>query len=259
MLGRRILLLIPHPDDEVVGCAAVIGRARAAGARVFGVYLTTGVPPEENAWFWARRRHPARAARRRTEAEAAARLLGIEPVAWQDVPSRRLKDNLSATAAQLDRAVSESGADMIWAPAWEGGHQDHDTANFLASRLTERLPVWEYSEYNFAGGRVRSQRFPETNGTETVIRLSGEEIAMKRQALALYRSERMNLSHVRTVRECLRPLVAYDYGQAPHPGRLFWQRFQWAPQTPYVDDCRPETVRAALAAFASETLPDAAA
>jgi LmbE family N-acetylglucosaminyl deacetylase len=29
LAGRRILVLVPHPDDEVVGCAAAIGRARA--------------------------------------------------------------------------------------------------------------------------------------------------------------------------------------------------------------------------------------
>ena len=32
--GSSILILVPHPDDEVVGFAAAIGRAKAAGAKI---------------------------------------------------------------------------------------------------------------------------------------------------------------------------------------------------------------------------------
>ncbi len=38
----RILVLAPHPDDEVLGTAGVIQQARAAGAPVKIVYLTNG-------------------------------------------------------------------------------------------------------------------------------------------------------------------------------------------------------------------------
>ena len=44
MFGDSILILIPHPDDEVVGCFATAGRAIASGSKVYGAYLTTGVP-----------------------------------------------------------------------------------------------------------------------------------------------------------------------------------------------------------------------
>ncbi len=40
--GERVLILAPHPDDEVIGCAGVIQEALASGARVKIVYLTNG-------------------------------------------------------------------------------------------------------------------------------------------------------------------------------------------------------------------------
>ncbi|MFY9402443.1 MAG: PIG-L family deacetylase [Candidatus Omnitrophota bacterium] len=40
--GERILILAPHPDDEVIGCAGIIQEAIASGARVKIVYLTNG-------------------------------------------------------------------------------------------------------------------------------------------------------------------------------------------------------------------------
>ena len=41
----RVLILAPHPDDEVVACGLATIRARAAGTPVFVLYLTSGVPP----------------------------------------------------------------------------------------------------------------------------------------------------------------------------------------------------------------------
>jgi len=38
----RILILAPHPDDEIIGCAGVIQRALSQGAQVKIVYLTNG-------------------------------------------------------------------------------------------------------------------------------------------------------------------------------------------------------------------------
>ncbi|MCK6452661.1 MAG: PIG-L family deacetylase [Alphaproteobacteria bacterium] len=250
MYARHILLLAPHPDDEVVGAGAAIGRARAAGHRVFVAFLTTGVPDRSLLWPWQRGGHAARVARRRAEAEEAAALLGFEIAFHQDFPTRTLKAHLGETRQRVLAAIDCHAIEMIWVPAYEGGHQDHDSASFLASTLGGRVPVWEFAEYNNIGGKVRSQEFPCPSGQEIAIALDVREIARKRAALALYPSERGNLAHIQAGRECFRPLAGYDYGRAPHPGVLFYQRFQWVwPRHPRVDYTKPEEVCAALAGF----------
>src|SRR5262249_42277673 len=150
------LILIPHPDDEVVGCAIAIARARRAGAEISGLYLTTGIPARERVWPWRRSRYPALVARRREEARRAAAALGITPVGFLDWPSRTLKSHLDEAMAAISRTLAERGIDEIWTPAWEGGHQDHDVTNFLAALLAAKMAVREFAEYNLAGGRVRS-------------------------------------------------------------------------------------------------------
>ena len=251
MVARRILVLIPHPDDEVVGCAAAIQRAVASGAAVFGLYLTTGVPPREALWPWQRAAYERRVAQRRDEALVAAALLNIEPVGFADRPSRTLKTHLPEAFAEIDNAVARLQAETVWAPAWEGAHQDHDAANFLAARVAGRVPVLEFAEYNFAGGVTRSQVFPKATGAETVLRLTPKEAADKRALLALYRSERGNLSHVGIEIESLRPLPRHDYAKPPHEGPLFHERFHWVPfRHPRIDFETAQRVRAALAGFA---------
>jgi N-acetylglucosamine malate deacetylase 1 len=247
--GRRIVVLVPHPDDEVVGFAVAMRRARSVGAQFFAAYLTTGLPARATAWSWQRARYQERVERRRREALTAAADLGLEPLGFDDVPSRELKAHLAEAQHRIARHLREVSADQIWTPAYEGGHQDHDVTNYLASLFRHQISVLEFSEYNAARG-VRANRLPVETGAETVLWLTGAEAAWKADLLGLYRSERANLGHVRCIREVLRPLPLHDYGRAPHAGRLFYERFQWIPfRHPRVDFTSAAEVCAALARF----------
>ena len=250
VFGDRILILIPHPDDEVVGCFAAAARAVASGAKLFGFHLTTGVPAAELLWPWDRKSHMGRVRTRREEAAAAAELMNIQPIGFRETPTRRFRFDLEGAREEILRLISEHEIDTVWVPAFEGAHQDHDATNALAGTLRPKVSVYEFAEYNNAGGRTRSQEFPESNGTETVIELTTDEVERKRAALAVYRSERGNLAHIESARECFRPLPEYDYSQPPHPGTLFYARFRWVPiPHPRVDFTAPEEVYATLGDF----------
>src|SRR5437660_10249597 len=228
MPSRRILVLAPHPDDEIVACGIAARRARLAGARIFVLFLTTGIPEPEALWPWQRGGYAARVARRREEARTATALIG-EPIGFLDYPSRRLRHHLDAAAAEAGRAIAECGAGELWAPAFEGAHQDHEAANALAAQFCDLLPVYEFAAYNFAGGRVRSNQFPDRRDGEVTIELTPDEARLKQRALAGYASERSNLKHIGARQESWRPLPRHDYGAPPHAGRLFRERFHWVP------------------------------
>ncbi|HEV8679379.1 MAG TPA: PIG-L family deacetylase [Stellaceae bacterium] len=252
----RILVLAPHPDDEIVACGIAAMRARAAGARVFVLYLTTGVAEREALWAWQRPRCAVRVQRRRDEAIEAAGLLGLEPVAFRDTPARRLRFDLAAAEAALAAAIAECRAEALWVPAFEGGHQDHDAANALAAGFAGRLPVWEFAAYNFAGGRVRANRFAGERGGEVTIEANAAEAQAKRWALGCYASECDNLRHLGAARETGRPLPAHDYARPPHPGRLFRERFHWVPfRHPRVDFAASAEVYRDIADWASGARP----
>ncbi len=246
--GRSILILAPHADDEVVACHAAIGRAKAEGAQVRVLFLTHGCIGRETMWPWARGRYRQILARRRREAEASLASLGIEAAGWSDRPARTLWRSLEAAEAEARAALARHAVDQLWAPAFEGGNPDHDGANALAARLAaDGLSVLEFAEYNLAGGRVNSHAFPALTGAEETLTLTPAEQAAKRRALAAYASERGNLGYVKTAREVYRPLASHDYARPPHPGKLWYARFQWVPfRHPGVDRTRPHEVAQAL-------------
>jgi N-acetylglucosamine malate deacetylase 1 len=249
MFGSRILVLAPHPDDEVAGCCAAIERARARGSSVAVLFLTTGVPSPQHLWSWDRSRHPSLVERRRREARQVCAELRVEIAHFSDVAARNLKDELRTCRDLVARLCRSNRTDVLWVPAYEGGHPDHDVASFMASTLRQDVKVWEFSEYNFCGRRVRSNEFFSRTGKEIDLALSEEERRFKQLLLATYASERGNLNYLQTGRETFRRLDEYDYSRPPHPGTLFYRRFAWAAFHPRVNQVRPAEVSAAIAEF----------
>lgn len=231
MFGKRILILIPHPDDEVVGACGAMLRAQTQGSKIFGLYLTTGISSRKK-----------EAALRREEAKKVAGLLNIHAVAFEEIPSRRLKNHLHEVEKKIAATIEDCEIDRLWVPAYEGGHQDHDAANFLASRFKKALPVWEFSEYHFFGGKTYSNDFFKLTGDEKKVELTKEESQIKKRALSLYKSEWFNLRMVRPslTQEALRPLSRYDYSKPPYEGKMYYQRWQFFSFHPAVDPIQPE-------------------
>lgn len=79
----RVLMLAPHPDDEVLCCAGGLQQARLAGAQVYIAWLTSGDGFEWDAVLLRRTPDPGHKAmlelglRRMGEARAGAKLMGV--------------------------------------------------------------------------------------------------------------------------------------------------------------------------------------
>lgn len=198
-----------HPDDEVLGAGAWLARL---GTEPAVTYLTDGVPKDRR-WFAPGYRSPVayRRARRR-EAQAAWRSLRpgarlfFAPFADQEL-AFRLRD----AAAWLAKVVNTLRPALLLAPAFEGGHPDHDAANLLAAGVGTRfgLPVWEYALYTARRGRLKRQCFP--GDRKWSHRLLPEEAVRKRGALGAFISQHAGLRALDAGREALRPLPAHDY------------------------------------------------
>jgi len=252
MFGKRILILVAHPDDEVVACAASISRARATGATISTLYLTHGCLAQETLWPWQRKNYARIVTARHSEADAAAKFLGVQPVGWSQRPARYLWRELPQVFNEVDAAIIQYRPDQIWVPAYEGGNPDHDALNAIGYKLTPRLSILEFAEYNFFGGKAQTHSFVSSDETTRVVSLSEAEKSAKCTALGLYQSEQGNLSYVGLDQESYRPLALYDYTQAPHRGMLWYTRFQWVPfRHPRVDFTKREEVSKAITDFLS--------
>lgn len=135
---RDIVLLSPHPDDEVLGCGGTALRAQAAGARVTCVQATDGsagaglVHVSE-----ARKRH-----QRVEEAEAVARAAGFhELVLWRE-DNRRFAPG-PGRAEELATMLADRRAAAVFVPFVTDIHPDHQRlAELLVQALERRPGAW---------------------------------------------------------------------------------------------------------------------
>lgn len=235
----KFLILAPHPDDEVVGTCILIKRGVQFGHEFYIFFLTNGCISKNELWYYQKSKHNQRLNRRLNEMKKTTELLKIERYFLQNIPSRTLRNNINETIKKISEIIKTYKITTLLAPAYEGGHQDHDVANFIASRFRNCINVLEFSEYNYFNKTKRSNKFIEEFGNEKKILLNENEIKFKKMALNIYQSEKKNLTYIKVKEECYRNLVAYNYNIKPHEGKLFYQRFNFFSWHPRVDGTNP--------------------
>ena len=239
---KKILLLIPHPDDEVVGASAIVQRKKKQGCSFFFLFLTNGVLKKKEMWPWNRKNYENILNIRINEMKRSLNLFDVKEFFLQNISTRQLKYFIRPTIKIIAKIVLKHKIDSIFTPAYEGGHQDHDVTNCIASKFKAKLNIFEYSEYNNYQNKINSNTFIKTTGGEVCYRLSKSEVEFKKKALKIYDSEKGNLSYLNLRKECYRPLINYDYNSPPHEGVLFYRRFSFFSWHPRVDSSHPSEI-----------------
>lgn len=125
----RVLVIAPHPDDEILGCGGTMARMIDEGLDVHVGIVTSGRPPAYSL---------ESVAQVRDEATRSHAFLGVSETHWLDFPAAALGSvpagELNAGIGGLIRKVKP---DTLFVPFLGDVHQDHQLA-FLASMVGAR-------------------------------------------------------------------------------------------------------------------------
>ncbi len=123
----KILVIAPHPDDEVLGVGGTIARHTRAGDRVDVVIVTRGDKSYDQLWI----------DRSRDEAKRAHALLGVSATTFCDFPSPTL--DTVPTAVVVDALRRLVDHDVVYIPDRNDLHQEHRLVH-EAARVACRAP-----------------------------------------------------------------------------------------------------------------------
>ncbi len=239
---NKILFLIPHPDDEIVGACKIIKNFQNKKKKIFILFLTNGVIDKNTMWSWDRKKYDHSLNTRLNEMRKSMNELGVKDYFVQNIPSRNLKNNISTTFKKIKKIIEKNLIDTIFCPSYEGGHQDHDVANFICSRLKNLCKTFEFAEYNYFGKKINSNSFFDNCKKTEILKLNENDKKFKKKCLRIYKSEKKNLNYVSIANEVYRELPEHDYKKPPHIGILFYRRFSLFSWHPRVDQNTPEEV-----------------
>ena len=183
------LVIAPHPDDESLGCGALIAETVETGRNAGVVVVSdgTGSHPNSKAFPAERLR-----ALRECEAQAAAGTLGLPTnrLSFLRLPDRRVpSEGLAAKRAAdaIAGAAEAIGATALFVSWRLDPHCDHRAAYALARAAQRRLGVKLY-EYSIWGERLPLDREPEH--APSGFRLDSQrQRGRKRAAIACHRSQ----------------------------------------------------------------------
>lgn len=174
-VNQRLVVLAPHPDDEVLSCGALLTRHAERGGAALIVAATDGEAshagdPQVDRGTLARRRH-----HERTE--------GLARLGLSDTPVRRVglpDGGLAAAGERLDAYLLAllSCQDVLLTTWRLDGHPDHEACGRSAARVAAAIgcrlieaPVWMWHWaapgdprvpwhrlHAFAVGRVEAHR-----------------------------------------------------------------------------------------------------
>jgi LmbE family N-acetylglucosaminyl deacetylase len=187
----RVLVVAPHPDDDVIAAGGVIQRAIAAGGAVRVLFLTNG---ESNPWpqraqfrKWriTAADREAWAALRANEAVAGLTLLGAPADCTHFL--RFPDQQLSSIARKGDESVRIAIANHVRdfqpsvaiVPSVFDFHSDHRAVAYFSHRAIEPQIIATYVVH----GRVPAQR------TRFTIHLSEAEQRKKRDAIGKHATQ----------------------------------------------------------------------
>ena len=118
---RNILVVAPHPDDEMFGCGGTMARHCESGDCVEVVIVTRGIPelwPDEVI------------SQTRREARAANQFLGVKKVHFLDFPAPKLDQvPMHVLADSIRKVVLDVRPHMVYVPHRGDIHHDHQAVH----------------------------------------------------------------------------------------------------------------------------------
>ena len=219
-----VLIVVAHPDDEVLGCGGTAALLAARGESVRACILSADAEV---------RQHRPETMHLRADTARAQQILGLGEHIAGSFPNIRLNTVPTVELVSfIEQAITDTGADVIFTHHPGDLNDDHlhvARATQAAARLFQRrdgvkrlrslyfMEVLSSTDWAFAGGNP-----PFVPDTFCEI---GEELLQKKiESLSAYRNVMRAFPHPRSP-EILRGLSAYRGGQA---GMRYAEAFQTA-------------------------------
>jgi len=138
----KVLVLAPHPDDDVLGCGGLIKSLSDGGAKIKVIYFSDGSLGTKTG-----ERNEELISKRESEAVEAGKILGISEEKFLRLPDSKIVADLKL-ASLIRREIEFDKPDLVLAPSFEELHPDHFAVSEVLAlslkNLDSHFNIWLY-------------------------------------------------------------------------------------------------------------------
>jgi len=133
-LNKNIVVIAPHPDDEVLGCGGLIIKSLQNNCKISLIFLTSGLNSDREV--------------RENEALKVASKLGIDDVTFLRINDGKVFNELSFN--KIKGKLESIKPDIILIPFIFDKHDDHISSNKFIPDIPSNLKIeiWCYQVYS---------------------------------------------------------------------------------------------------------------
>lgn len=206
-MKKKVLVLAPHPDDEVLGCGGTIYKLVKSGSEVFVAILTNASKTDSLKYT------EEKLINVRNEAKNACRFLGVKKVFFEDFPAPALDQYPGYKMAEaISNIIRSVEADTLYIPFRGDIHNDHKAvfdAAMVASRPVGNYTVKTIYAYETLSETEWAYPFAGEYFVPTVFEsLDEESFNAKLEAMKYYKSQLRAFPNSRSL-DALEALAKY--------------------------------------------------
>lgn len=195
---NRILIIAPHPDDEILGCGGVIAKEVDKGNEVFVTIITNGHLGAPELF----KKEGTEKVRR--EALQAHKYLGVKQTFFLDFPCPRLDTVPSyKISIALSEIVRDKKIDTIYVTHRGDIHKDHKIsfeATLVAARPINNNPVKRIYAYETLSETEWAPPYGDDNFIPTVFEDISGYMEKKIEAFKFFTTQVNEFPHPRSVK-----------------------------------------------------------
>lgn len=210
-VGRSVLVIAAHPDDEILGCGGTIALHTDAGDRVTALLACEGESL----------RYGPEGVGQRANTFAAAAKLGVTDVRLLNFPDQRLDSfTLTDLITPIEKVVQEVQPAVIYCH-W-GGDINRDHKILFEATLVATRPVERFIEAVYAFDTASSTEwgYPREFVPDTWVDVT-TTIEKKLSAMACYESELRAFPHPRSLQALRHRAAAWGNQCCMHFAEVF--------------------------------------